>query len=270
MSRRYRGDTLVLETLFETAAGAVAIIDFMPVGGEHSSLVRLVEGRRGRVSMHMELIIRFAFGAATPWVTQLEGGGGLSAVAGPNRAVLHTAAELVGRDKSTHAEFAVAEGERVSFALTWCPSDQPPMAAFDTVAALTTSLPEQLGGSRNWDYRYCWLRDATLTLIALMQGGYYEEARAWRQWLQRSVAGSAEELQIMYGLAGERLLVEWSPGWLPGYQGAAPVRIGNAAAGQLQLDVYGEVTPMTASGRFAADGGSSRIPRSWRGSPWIA
>jgi GH15 family glucan-1,4-alpha-glucosidase len=286
-SRRYRGDTLVLETMFETDAGAVAIVDFMPIGGENSSLVRLVEGRRGRLSMNMELIIRFDYGAATPWVTQLEGGGGLSAVAGPNRAVLHTAVELVGRDKATHAGFEVAAGERVSFALTWGPSDQPAPPPFDTsaalarteahwqewsgrcqyagewrapvlrslltlkaltfaqtggiVAALTTSLPEQLGGTRNWDYRYCWLRDATLTLIALMEGGYYDEARAWRQWLQRAIAGSAEELQIMYGLAGERLLVEWTPEWLPGYQGAAPVRIGNGAAGQLQLDVYGEV-----------------------------
>jgi GH15 family glucan-1,4-alpha-glucosidase len=287
VSRRYRGDTLVLETLFETTSGAVAIIDFMPVGGEHSSLVRIVEGRRGRVNLRMELIIRFDYGAATPWVTQLEGGGGLSAVAGSNRAVLHTAVELVGRDQATLAEFQVAEGQRASFALTWVSSNRPVPAPLDTsealasteaywqewsgrcqytgahrgpvlrslltlkaltysetggiVAALTTSVPEQLGGSRNWDYRYCWLRDATLTLIALMEGGYYEEAKAWHEWLQRSVAGSAAELQIMYGLAGERLLVEWSPAWLPGNQGASPVRIGNAAAGQLQLDVYGEV-----------------------------
>ena len=109
------------------------------------------------------------------------------------------------------------------------------------VAAPTTSLPEQLGGERNWDYRYCWLRDATLTLMALMSAGYIEEAQAWRAWLQRSVAGSASQIQIMYGLSGERQLIEWEVPWLPGYQGAAPVRIGNAAAGQLQLDVYGEL-----------------------------
>jgi carbohydrate kinase (thermoresistant glucokinase family) len=109
------------------------------------------------------------------------------------------------------------------------------------VAAPTTSLPEQLGGERNWDYRYCWLRDATLTLMALASAGYREEARAWRAWLQRSVAGSPNQLQIMYGLSGERQLTEWEVPWLPGYQGAAPVRIGNAASEQLQLDVYGEL-----------------------------
>jgi len=109
------------------------------------------------------------------------------------------------------------------------------------VAAPTTSLPEQLGGQRNWDYRYCWLRDATLTLMALASAGYREEAQAWRAWLQRSVAGSPNQLQIMYGLSGERQLTEWEVPWLPGYQGAAPVRIGNAASVQLQLDVYGEL-----------------------------
>jgi len=109
------------------------------------------------------------------------------------------------------------------------------------VAAPTTSLPEQLGGNRNWDYRFCWLRDATLTLMALMNSGYTEEAASWRDWLQRSIAGSADQIQIMYGLEGERRMDEWEVPWLIGYQGAAPVRIGNAAAGQVQLDVYGEV-----------------------------
>ena len=105
----------------------------------------------------------------------------------------------------------------------------------------TTSLPEQLGGARNWDYRFCWLRDATLTLLALMNAGYYDEARAWRDWLLRAVAGSPAQMQIMYGIAGERRLTEWEVPWLPGYEGSRPVRIGNAAHGQLQLDVYGEV-----------------------------
>ena len=109
------------------------------------------------------------------------------------------------------------------------------------VAAPTTSLPEQLGGTRNWDYRYCWLRDATITLLAMMRGGYFDEARAWRSWLARVMAGAPEQLQIMYGIAGERRLPEFEVEWLPGYQGAKPVRIGNNAAGQLQLDVYGEV-----------------------------
>jgi len=109
------------------------------------------------------------------------------------------------------------------------------------VAAPTTSLPERLGGSRNWDYRFCWLRDATLTLTALLHAGYVDEAAAWRDWLQRSMAGSPDQMQIMYGIGGERRLSEWEADWLPGYQGSKPVRIGNAASGQLQLDVYGEV-----------------------------
>jgi GH15 family glucan-1,4-alpha-glucosidase len=109
------------------------------------------------------------------------------------------------------------------------------------VAAATTSLPEQLGGVRNWDYRYCWLRDATFTLYALMAGGYTDEARAWREWLINAVAGMPSQIQVMYGLAGERRLTELELPWLPGYEGAAPVRIGNAAYQQRQLDIYGEV-----------------------------
>ncbi len=109
------------------------------------------------------------------------------------------------------------------------------------VAAPTTSLPEQLGGVRNWDYRYCWLRDATLTLDTFMAAGYYEEASAWADWLHRAVAGSPGQVQIMYGITGDRRLDEWEVDWLPGYEGAAPVRIGNAASTQLQLDVFGEV-----------------------------
>ena len=287
ISRSYRGDTMVLETLFDTADGQVAVIDFMPIGRADSSLVRRVEGRRGKVSMCMHLVLRFDYGSATPWVTELHKGGGISAIVGPNLVVLHTKVALHGRNQATHAAFTVGEGEGVDFVLTWGPSHLPLPAAFDArkaldqteafwrdwaarckyqgawkpavlrslltlkaltyaptggiVAALTTSLPEQLGGQRNWDYRYCWLRDATLTLIALMEGGYYDEAEAWRHWLHRAVAGSPDELQIMYGIAGERQLVEWSPSWLPGYQGAAPVRIGNAASQQLQLDVYGEM-----------------------------
>ncbi len=119
-------------------------------------------------------------------------------------------------------------------ALTYAPTG-------GVVAAPTTSLPESLGGSRNWDYRFCWLRDATLTLLSLMNAGYYEEARAWRDWLLRAAAGAPAQVQIMYGLAGERQLVEVEVPWLPGYEGSRPVRTGNAAHGQLQLDVYGEV-----------------------------
>src|SRR5690606_2210988 len=114
------------------------------------------------------------------------------------------------------------------------------------VAAATTSLPEKLGGQRNWDYRYCWLRDATMTLLAFMSLGYFDEAHAWRDWLTRSVAGSPDQMQIMYGLAGERYLPEYELPWLSGYENSQPVRIGNAAATQTQLDVYGEVADAMA------------------------
>ena len=119
-------------------------------------------------------------------------------------------------------------------ALTYAPTS-------GIVAAPTTSLPERIGGARNWDYRFCWLRDATWTLLALLGSGHSAEARGWRDWLLRAVAGSPAQMQIMYGLAGERRLTEWEVPWLPGYEGSRPVRIGNAAHAQLQLDVYGEL-----------------------------
>ncbi|MEF2553423.1 glycoside hydrolase family 15 protein [Aurantimonas sp. A2-1-M11] len=127
------------------------------------------------------------------------------------------------------------------------------------VAAATTSLPEEIGGSRNWDYRYCWLRDATLTLMAFMDLGYYEEAEAWREWLMRSVAGDPAQMQIMYGVAGERHLLEWEVPWLEGFRSSRPVRIGNAASEQFQLDIYGEVADLLAQARA---GGLAPHPRS--------
>jgi GH15 family glucan-1,4-alpha-glucosidase len=119
------------------------------------------------------------------------------------------------------------------------------------IAAGTTSLPERLSGPRNWDYRYCWLRDATFTLYALIGSGFLDEARAWHEWLQRAIAGSPDDVQIMYGVGGERRLTEYTLPWLPGYEGAGPVRIGNLAAGQIQLDVYGEVLDAFYVGRRA-------------------
>jgi GH15 family glucan-1,4-alpha-glucosidase len=287
VTRRYRGETLVLETDFETPEGAVTLIDFMPPGNGWSEMVRIVVGKRGTVRMKMELVLRFDYGFSIPWVDRLKCDNGIKAIVGPDTAVLRTSADLRGENMKTLAEFTVSEGERVPFSLAYAashlripPARDPHSSLARTenhwlewsarctiegrwaepirrslitlkalayeptggiVAAPTTSLPEQLGGTRNWDYRYCWLRDATITLLAMMRGGYYDEARAWRSWLGRVMAGAPDQLQIMYGLAGERRLPEFEIDWLPGYQGAKPVRIGNNAVGQRQLDVYGEV-----------------------------
>jgi len=285
LSRRYRDDTLVLESELETDTGVVRLIDFMPPRETNPDLVRIVEGVRGRVDMRMELVLRFDYGSIVPWVRTLEGT--LVAIAGPDAVLLRTPVEQEGRDMRTYAEFSVGEGDRVPFVLRWFPSDQTPpepieperaleetvafweewaaVCKFDgrwhdavhrslltlkaltyaptggIVAAPTTSLPEWIGGVRNWDYRFCWLRDATLTLLALIRGGYVDEAGAWRDWLLRAIAGSPDDLQIMYGVGGERRLTEIELGWLGGYEGSRPVRIGNGASGQRQLDVYGEV-----------------------------
>ncbi len=283
--RHYRGDTLVLESEFTTDEGTVRIVDCMPIRQQHPEVIRVVEGIMGKVTMEMELVIRFDYGQVVPWVRRLDGL--LTATAGPDSLSLFTPIETKGRDLSTIAEFSVSEGQRRQFSLSWFPANEDPPRPIDAnyavrdtemwwtdwsaqctyegehreavmrslitlkaltyaptggiVAAATTSLPETLGGMRNWDYRFCWLRDATLTLESLMRGGYYEEAMQWRNWLLRAAAGDPSQLQIMYGAAGERRLDEWEVDWLPGYEGSAPVRIGNAAAGQFQLDVYGEL-----------------------------
>ena len=287
ISRRYRPNTLILETTFDTDEGAVTVIDFMPPRGQNSDIVRLVRGDRGRVAMRTELVLRFDYGSTVPWVSRLPDGT-LRAIAGPDMVVMHTPVPLRGEDLKTVATFDVAAGAVVPLVLTHGPSHLPPPQAIDPedslvtterfwldwverseshgewrddvtrslitlkaltygptgglVAAPTTSLPEQLGGPRNWDYRFCWLRDATLTLLALMNAGYYDEAQAWRDWLLRAAAGSPSQIQIMYGLAGERRLSEYEITWLPGYERSLPVRIGNAAHEQLQLDVFGEVS----------------------------
>ena len=299
--RRYRGDTLILETTFETATGAVCVVDLLSRRGAVSDVVRIVRGISGSVAMRVEVIVRFDYGSAVPWVTQ-RADGRLQIIAGPDRLLLDTRVPLRGEDMRTVGEFQVEAGQEVRFVLTWTPSykaDPEPVSAtralkqaetfwadwaaafkpkgewadavmrslltlkglshWETggiVAAATTSLPEQLGGTRNWDYRFCWLRDVTFTLYALMEAGFLEEAKAWRHWLLRAAAGSPAQLQIMYGIAGERRIDEYEVPWLTGYEGAAPVRIGNAAAGQIQLDVYGEVLDALYVGRrdgLAAD-----------------
>ncbi len=283
--RRYRGNTLVLETEFETDTGRVRIIDFMPPHEPVPNVIRIVEGLSGAVSMAMELIVRFDYGWVVPWVRRIDGR--LHAVGGPDALVLDAAIETHGENLTTVCDFDVRAGDRVPFVLGWHPSHvtaPPPLdaeVALDAaeawwnqwaeqcsyvgpwrdavlrslitlkaltysptggiVAAATTSLPEWLGGVRNWDYRYCWLRDATFTLYALLLGGFQAEAIEWRNWLLRAVAGDPSQLQIMYGVAGERRLPELTLDWLPGYANSAPVRTGNGAVKQVQLDVYGEV-----------------------------
>ncbi|MFI0422655.1 glycoside hydrolase family 15 protein [Spongiactinospora sp. 9N601] len=283
--RRYRGETLVLESEWETEGGTVRVIDFMPPRHANPDVVRIVEGVSGTVRMATELRIRFDYGRIVPWVRRTEGH--LQAIGGPDSVWLHSSVPLTGGDYAHKATFEVTAGQRVAFVFTWHPSHEPMPVELDAevqlaeteqmwaewvsrctyqgpwreavvrslitlkaltysptggiVAAPTTSLPENIGGVRNWDYRFCWLRDATMTLEALIGAGYLNEARDWRAWLLRAIAGRAQDLQIMYGVAGERRLPEMEVGWLPGYEESRPVRIGNAAVEQLQLDVYGEV-----------------------------
>jgi GH15 family glucan-1,4-alpha-glucosidase len=285
--RRYRDDTLILETEFRTATGTVVVVDLMPQDGssERTDIIRMVTGLKGSVEMHTELVFRFDYGRVVPWVRRSESG--LIALAGPDAIRIQTPVELHGEDLRTRATFRVQEGETVPFVLTAFRSHLAPPAAIDPhqqleaterwwrewsaqcdydgpwrnpvfrslvtlkalihqptggiVAAPTTSLPEALGGSRNWDYRYTWIRDASFTLYALLISGHRAEARAWREWLLRAVAGSPEQLQALYGVAGERRLIEYEIPHLPGYAGSRPVRVGNDASNQLQLDVYGEL-----------------------------
>ena len=306
--RRYRGDTLVLETELDTDEGTVRVIDFMPVRGEAPDLVRIVEGVRGRVPMRLELRLRFDYGHVVPWV--YSEAGDLVAVAGPDAVWLRTPVDVHKQGDpdagvTTVADFSVGEGFSVPFVLTWQASHLPTPLAIDPmvslrgtedywrawmaqctydgkwqeavrrslitlkaltyaptggiVAAATTSLPEQLGGVRNWDYRFCWLRDATITLQSMVYCGFVTEAAEWRKWLLRAVAGDPAEMQIMYGVAGERRLEEYIAEWLPGYDGN-PVRIGNAAAKQFQLDVYGEVMDAL---HLARKSGLKRDDPSW-------
>ncbi len=302
VTRRYRGDTLILETVFETSGGAVCVIDFMSRRDGCSDLVRLVRGLRGSVAMQTELVVRFDYGDVVPWVARQQDGA-LQLAAGPDRLQLHTSVGLRGHGARTVGAFVLGPGDESGFTLTHSPSYLPAPPPLDAaraldhvearwsawvapfkpmgewshgvrrslltlkalahwqtggiVAAGTTSLPEKLGGPRNWDYRYCWLRDATLTLYALLGAGFVEEAGAWREWLVRAVAGDPAKVQIMYGVGGERRLDEYELPGLPGYENSAPVRIGNAAAGQVQLDVYGEVIDALYVARRAGLGPST-------------
>ncbi|HEY5202435.1 MAG TPA: glycoside hydrolase family 15 protein [Acidothermaceae bacterium] len=285
--RRYRPDTLVLETEFATGSGLVRVVDCMVMnpGDEGPQLVRLVEGVEGTVAMRSDVVFRPDYGQVLPWFRR--SGRRLAIYAGPDAVALDGDVAHTVVDDAASASFTIGAGQRLGIRLAWMGTSArlpqlPDVAALvertaawwcrwaakcsyagidrdavmrslitlkalsytpsgGIVAAPTTSLPERLGGVRNWDYRYCWLRDATYTLLALMDGGYTTEAAAWRDWLLRAVAGHPKQMQIMYGLDGERRLTETEIGWLPGYAGSAPVRVGNAAHSQRQLDVYGEV-----------------------------
>ncbi|MHB1950012.1 MAG: glycoside hydrolase family 15 protein [Acidiferrobacteraceae bacterium] len=288
ITRKYRDDTLILETRFDTEAGAVELIDFMPPprAGGAIDVVRMVHGVAGRVPLRMEAAFRCEYGTVVPWVRY--DGRRLSAIAGPEALFLYTPVRLRGEGLVTVADFNVSAAETVSFVLTRVPShareprEPDPLKALaateawwrrwlrkgrkrhgpyqpvidrsaitlkaltysptgGVVAAPTTSLPERIGGVRNWDYRYCWVRDATFTLYALHVAGYRKEARAWRDWLLRAVAGEPAKTQIMYGLRGERRLDEYELPWLAGYAESRPVRVGNAAYQQRQMDIYGEL-----------------------------
>jgi GH15 family glucan-1,4-alpha-glucosidase len=285
-SRRYREGTLVLETDFETDAGAARLIDFMPLrDGGAPQLVRIVEGLRGEVPMLMECLARFDYGSLAPWVEPTADG--ILALGGANALHLSSTLDMRIEEDATRATFTVREGTRERLSLTWFPSHEaaptvedpdsalartdahwrewssrctysgewrePVLRSLITLKALTdqvtgavaaaptTSLPEDLGGTRNWDYRYCWLRDSVLTLDALLETGYSGEALAFGRWALRAWAGDPANVQIMYGLGGQRHLDERELDWLPGYEGSRPVRVGNAAAKQFQLDVFGEV-----------------------------
>ncbi|GGH18197.1 glucoamylase [Alsobacter metallidurans] len=310
-SRRYWDGALILETRIETAGGVARVIDFMPPRDGRADVVRIVIGDSGEVAFRTEIVVRFDYGLTVPWVNRMEDGT-IQAIAGPHRVTLQSDVPLHGEDMRTVGDFAVKEGETVSFVLTQQASTATPLKPLDPQAALkrteafwrsfskrapevgrwtepvrrslivlkaltyeptggivaapTTSLPEKIGGVRNWDYRYCWVRDACFTLQAFMDAGYYDEASAWRDWLMRSIAGSPAQMQIMYGIAGERRLPEWEASWLPGHRGSAPVRIGNAAVDQRQLDVFGELADALS---VAQKGGLPPHPRAMELRPVI-
>jgi GH15 family glucan-1,4-alpha-glucosidase len=308
-SRRYRPGTLVLESDFETAEGAVRVIDFMPRRGDGPPrLMRVVEGLSGSVPMRMELSLRPDYASIVPWVESAPDG--IVATAGPDAFRLSTVLPLEIDDGTVRADFVAVEGARQGLSLTWHLSyeESPPVEDADSalarteawwrewsgrcayqgryrdevltslialkamtseptgavIAAPTTSLPEDIGGVRNWDYRYCWLRDSVLALEALLAAGYTEEALAFRDFLLRVGTGDPTKIQIMYGIRGERRLTEFELEELPGYEGSRPVRIGNAASEQFQLDVYGEVLGVAFLGTTVLGRIEKRLWPRWR------
>ncbi len=288
-TRRYVGDTAVLETTYTTDTGELRITDLMPTGDRRADVVRRVEGLRGTVSIRHSWVVRFDYGKIRPWVhrEQVEGEPAIIATAGPDKLVL-TGPRLPPAVDGHHEEtFDVSEGEQLDFTLTWIPSYRQIPDAIDIdarlawtldeqqtwadaceydgpwrsevvrslvtlrglthidtggiVAAPTTSLPEDFGGERNWDYRYCWLRDAALTLESFLAAGRRDAAHHWRDWLLRAIAGDPHDMQVMYTVDGGRHLPERELEHLAGYADSRPVRVGNGAVSQRQTDVLGEV-----------------------------
>ncbi|MBH0129250.1 glycoside hydrolase family 15 protein [Salinibacterium sp. NK8237] len=287
-TRKYQDNTFILVTNWVTEDGEVEVTDFMPHGNRRADVIRRVRGISGSVEMYAELLIRFGYATALPWLHQAPeaGGNAIIGVAGPD-AIVARGVEMHSADHTHRGEFTVSAGEVRDLTMTWYPAHRNPPSEVDVdsllnstrqwwlnwsdhcepteqyreivkrsllvlrvlthedtggiVAAATTSLPEWFGGTRNWDYRYVWLRDAALTLHVLLDHGYVAEAEAWRRWLLRAIAGDPADVQIMYGLSGERWLEERELTSLPGYEGASPVRVGNGAFDQFQGDVFGEV-----------------------------
>jgi GH15 family glucan-1,4-alpha-glucosidase len=307
-TRRYVGDSAVLESTYTTDTGSFRVVDVMPLADQRADLVRRVEGVTGTVRVRHEWVVRFGYGRIRPWVTRQEHDGEevITAVAGPDRATLR-GPRLPDPSGGRHVdEFEISAGQHLTFSTTWRPShlafpqfgdlgervaataeaiqgwadrcsySGPHRAAVvrsvitlrllthastgGIVAAPTTSLPEEFGGARNWDYRYCWLRDASLTIEALLRCGYRRETRLWRDWLLRAVAGDPADLQIMYTVDGGRDLPERELDHLAGYEGSRPVRIGNGAVCQRQTDVLGEVM---AALHLAREKGITEDADSW-------
>lgn len=304
IERRYLPHTLILATRFFTDEGVVELIDFMPPRTREADVVRIVRGISGRLSMALELILRFDFGKFVPWIRS--GDKGCEAIAGPDRMVFVAPLPIRIEQDVVRAEFEIGPGEEISFLLSWTatsdllPEMPDPRLLFDAthqfwtqwcsqariegpyqelierslitlkamthaatggiVAAVTTSLPEEVGGCRNWDYRYCWIRDSSFTLKALLAAGFRKEAEDWYAWLLRAVAVRASQMQIVYGVAGERSLTEREIPWLSGYEGSRPVRIGNHASSQRQNDVFGEIMDFLHAARaFGIPAGEQEI-----------
>jgi GH15 family glucan-1,4-alpha-glucosidase len=306
-TRHYLDGTFTLVTTWTTPTGVAEVTDLMPVGDRRADLVRRIRGIEGEVEFEVDLLIRFGYAAALPWVRQVDEHGhrSLVASAGPD-AVVVRGVDLKADGKRHRATLTVGPGQERDLVMTWYPSHREPpeplpvsrgierteswwrdwaksttassvhpeavarsllvlraLTHEDTggiVAAATTSLPEWFGGERNWDYRYVWLRDASLTLGVLLHHGFRAEADGWRRWLLRAIAGDPADVQIMYGLGGERRLEEWVVDSLPGYDGAAPVRAGNAAYHQFQGDAFGFVMLALQAAR---KGGAPETDISW-------